>query len=189
MEALGIGCGVRKLTVETLTEALRAATTDIKQIERARLVGEHIRAVSILLYVYISVDILTFFKENGTATAVEAIYRDLEYARSLVKQRTMQNALSEAVGDEDEDTTIRDPERPSSSQSGYSSSASGHRASSEDWSVISDQDDRRSSLTSHRPRSDSNNERPLSPKRNSLAAAVMSVIPDVLHSSPSQHRP
>ncbi|KAF7968189.1 hypothetical protein HWV62_31658 [Athelia sp. TMB] len=171
VEALGIGSGVRKLTVETLTEALRAATTDIKQIERARLVGEHIRA------------------ENGTSTAVEAIYRDLEYARSLVKQRTMQNALSEAVGDEDEDTTIRDSERPSSSQSGYSSSTSGHRASSEDWSVISDQDDRRSSLASHRPRSDSNNERPLSPKRNSLAAAVMSVIPDALHSSPSQNRP
>jgi sterol 3beta-glucosyltransferase len=46
VEALGIGTGVRKLTVESLTEALISATTDIKQIERAKLVGEEIRAVS-----------------------------------------------------------------------------------------------------------------------------------------------
>lgn len=173
VEALGIGCGVRKLTVETLTEALRAATTDIKQIDRARSVGEHIRAVSLVGVVLMH--LLTSTQENGTATAVEAIYRDLEYARSLVKQRTMRNALSEAVADIDEGATIRDLERSSSPQSSYSSSGSGHRASSEDWSVISDQDDR-------------NNEKSSSARRNSLAAAVMSVIPDALHSSPS-HRP
>jgi hypothetical protein len=46
VEALGIGSSVRKLTVENLTAALRAATTDVKQIERAKLVGESIRAVS-----------------------------------------------------------------------------------------------------------------------------------------------
>ncbi|KAF9519924.1 glycosyltransferase family 1 protein [Hydnum rufescens UP504] len=68
VEALGIGSGVRKLTVDSLTEALRSATTDPKQIERARLVGEAIRA------------------ENGVTNAVEAIYRDLEYARSLIKR-------------------------------------------------------------------------------------------------------
>lgn len=47
VEALGIGSSVRKLTVENLTAALRAATTDAKQIERAKLVGQAIRAVSI----------------------------------------------------------------------------------------------------------------------------------------------
>lgn len=120
------------------------------------------------------------------ATAVEAIYRDLEYARSLVKQRTIRNELLDAVANEDEDATIRDPERPSSSHSGYSSSGSGHHASSEDWSVISDQDDRRSSMASHRSRVDGSVDRPSSLKRNSLAAAVMSVLP-TLHSSPS-HR-
>lgn len=46
VEALGIGTGVRKLTAESLTEALVSATTDVKQIERAKLVGEQIRAVS-----------------------------------------------------------------------------------------------------------------------------------------------
>lgn len=45
VEALGIGAAVRKLTVETLAEALREATTNLKLIERAKLVGEQIRAV------------------------------------------------------------------------------------------------------------------------------------------------
>lgn len=67
VEALGIGAGVRKLTVEGLTTALVNATTDTKQIARAAAIGKAIRA------------------ENGVATAVESIYRDLEYARSIIK--------------------------------------------------------------------------------------------------------
>jgi hypothetical protein len=46
VEALGVGSGVRKLTVDNLTEAFISATTDIKQIDRAKIVGEQIRAVS-----------------------------------------------------------------------------------------------------------------------------------------------
>ena len=46
VEALGIGSAVRKLTAESLAAALIAATTDQKQIERAKVVGEQIRAVS-----------------------------------------------------------------------------------------------------------------------------------------------
>lgn len=46
VEALGIGTGVRKLTVDSLSQALTVAATDQKQIERARLVGEKIRSVS-----------------------------------------------------------------------------------------------------------------------------------------------
>jgi hypothetical protein len=45
VEALGVGSGVRKLTVEHLTEALVVATTDAKQISRAKLIGEQIRSV------------------------------------------------------------------------------------------------------------------------------------------------
>lgn len=45
VEALGVGSGVRKLTVDTLTDALIAATTNHKQIARAKLIGEQIRAV------------------------------------------------------------------------------------------------------------------------------------------------
>ncbi|KNZ79620.1 Sterol 3-beta-glucosyltransferase [Termitomyces sp. J132] len=67
VEALGVGSGVRKLTVNSLTDALIVATTDVKQIDRAKLLGEQIRS------------------ENGVSTAIESIYRDLEYARSLIK--------------------------------------------------------------------------------------------------------
>lgn len=154
VEALGVGSGVRKLTVEALTEALLAATTDPKVTERARLLGEQIRS------------------EDGVATAIEAIYRDLDYARSLVKRR--QTGLTNE--DETEQETIRDHRRqPSGSPTGLDSSgySSAGGAASEDWSVISDAegDTRRSSIsrdTSGR-----------SSKRNSaFTSAVLSVIPD-----------
>lgn len=48
VEALGVGTAVRKLTVNALTDALRAATTDVKQIARAKALGEQLRAVRIL---------------------------------------------------------------------------------------------------------------------------------------------
>lgn len=47
VEALGVGSGVRKLTVAALTEALITATTDSKQVDRAKLLGEQIRSVGI----------------------------------------------------------------------------------------------------------------------------------------------
>ena len=125
-------------------------------------------------------------KENGPATAAEAIYRDLEYARSLIKRTVHDDLLEDVIVDED--ATIRDYERrPSSSHSGYSSSGSGPGASSEDWSVISDQEDRRSSMGSRRSRSDGPVDRPSTLKRNSLTAAMMSVLP-ALHAVPSHRR-
>lgn len=45
VEALGVGAGVKKLTIPALSEALVTATTDIKQINKAKLLGEQIRAV------------------------------------------------------------------------------------------------------------------------------------------------
>ncbi|TFL03583.1 hypothetical protein BDV98DRAFT_649078 [Pterulicium gracile] len=129
VEALGVGSGVRKFTVDTLTDALSAATTDVKQIDRARLLGEAIRS------------------ENGVATAIEAIYRDLEYARSLIKGGPRQ----------DDDGTIKEKRN-----SAHSSVTSLHNGS-EDWSVISDQDDSGSS--------------PERSKRSSIAHVVKSVLP------------
>ncbi|KAF7367251.1 Sterol 3-beta-glucosyltransferase [Mycena sanguinolenta] len=124
VEALGVGTGVRKLTVDTLTEALISATTDIKQIDRARLIGEGIRA------------------EDGVATAIESIYRDMDYARSLIK-RVVPDSDDDLDSEIDgEHSTIRRPVE----QSGYSSSGSTPGGGgSEDWSVISEQDGRRSS--------------------------------------------
>ncbi|KAG6866023.1 hypothetical protein C0991_009432 [Blastosporella zonata] len=123
VEALGVGSGVRKLTVNSLTDALIAATTDVKQIDRAKLLGERIRS------------------ESGVSTAIECIYRDLEYARSLIKH------VDTDEEDDNEHTTVRNHEH--GSQSGYSSSGSARGAPSEDWSVISEQDDRRSSVSSN----------------------------------------
>ncbi|TBU34937.1 UDP-Glycosyltransferase/glycogen phosphorylase [Dichomitus squalens] len=119
VEALGIGAAVRKLTVESLSQALREATTNQKVIDRAKLVGEQIRA------------------ENGVATAIEAIYRDMEYARTLIKgvaQRHIEEHLNA------EHATIRDYSGSSTPPERASPSMSASGAVS-DWSVISDSDD------------------------------------------------
>uniref|UniRef100_V5GF98 Sterol 3-beta-glucosyltransferase n=1 Tax=Kalmanozyma brasiliensis (strain GHG001) TaxID=1365824 RepID=V5GF98_KALBG len=70
IESLGVGSCVRQLTADGLAAALVMATTNTKQIERARKLGEQIRS------------------EDGVANAVKAIYRDLDYARSRVKRDT-----------------------------------------------------------------------------------------------------
>ncbi|KAG6919582.1 hypothetical protein DXG01_004246 [Tephrocybe rancida] len=157
VEALGVGSGVRKLTVNSLTDALVAATTDVKQIDRAKLLGEQIRS------------------ESGVSTAIECIYRDLEYARSLIKH-------VDTDEEDNEHNTVKNHEH--GSQSGYSS-GSGRGAPSEDWSVISEQDDRRSSLSSTHSLS-----RDTSVNRTSFTTAVLSVLPDSLApGSPKHHRP
>ncbi|ESK98185.1 udp-glucose:sterol glycosyltransferase [Moniliophthora roreri MCA 2997] len=167
VEALGVGSGVRKLSVESLAEALITATTDVKQIDRARLLGEQIRA------------------ENGVATAIESIYRDLEYARSLIKHNVSESEDDDSI--DNEHGTVRDHDFSNSElRSGDSSSGSARGAPSEDWSVISDQDERRSSVSSRhsegrRPSADRG-------KRTSLAAAMLSVLPDSLNPGSPRRR-
>ncbi|MBW0480339.1 hypothetical protein O181_020054 [Austropuccinia psidii MF-1] len=70
VETLGIGTSVKKMTVKALSQAFKSATTDELQIKKAKLVGEQIRL------------------ECGASKAVECIYRDLEYAKSLIKRKT-----------------------------------------------------------------------------------------------------
>ncbi|PFH54756.1 glycosyltransferase family 1 protein [Amanita thiersii Skay4041] len=158
VEALGVGSGVRKLTVPTLTEALTLATTDQKQVHRAKLLGEQIRS------------------EDGVATAIESIYRDLEYARSLIK-RAPADSLScddEVDAEHSNDGQAINP----SSSSGRNSGSCARRVPSEEWSVISEQDDRRSSVSSRH--SEGHLARDNSSKRASFTAAVLSVLPDAL---------
>ena len=45
MEALGIGSCVRRMTVDELSAALVNATTDLKQIARAKAIGKAIQSV------------------------------------------------------------------------------------------------------------------------------------------------
>ncbi|SCV72662.1 BQ2448_4199 [Microbotryum intermedium] len=66
VQTLGVGTAIRHLTVETLASAIHKAVTDEKQIDRANLAGQQIR------------------KEDGVGTAIECIYRDLDYAKSLI---------------------------------------------------------------------------------------------------------
>ena len=78
------------------------------------------------------------------ATAIEAIYRDLEYARSLIKgaaHRDLREELFDA-----EHATIRD--YPSSTPLEHPS-PSGSAIASSEWSVISDSDE--PSHTSNEP--------------------------------------
>jgi len=167
VEALGVGSGVRKLTVAALTDALITATTDSKQINRAKLLGEQIRS------------------EDGVATAIESIYRDLEYARSLIKLPLAESPVQEEG--ESQDSAARSADYranlPPGSRSPRSSSGS-RRAPSEDWSVISDPDDRRSSVSSGHGDGFATRDGPS--KRASLTAAVLSVLPESL--SPSSPR-
>jgi len=109
----------------------------------------------------------------------------LDYARSLIRQPSdgttelMEGELMEGDGVTKEEqscevsTSTLDRSSP---RSRYDSS--GSRRESEDWSVISDADDKRSSFSSRR--SNSKMDRSATLKRNSLAAAVMSVLPDTL---------
>lgn len=66
VSTLGIGSAVREMTVDHLAAAIIIAVTDPRQITRAKLAGEAMR------------------KEDGVGKAIECIYRDLEYSKSLI---------------------------------------------------------------------------------------------------------
>ncbi|KZT52776.1 glycosyltransferase family 1 protein [Calocera cornea HHB12733] len=114
VEALGIGSSVRKLTVDNLTDALRSATTDERQISRAKLVGQKIRS------------------EHGVANAIEALYRDMEYARSLIKRHRAEgeeHLRASAITERTSSADLRDSSQDSSSGSA--------RGTSDDWEAVS----------------------------------------------------
>ncbi|KAF3942031.1 hypothetical protein ABW19_dt0200868 [Dactylella cylindrospora] len=67
VEDLGVGVCLKKLNVKTLSEAMWLATNSTRMITKARILGEQIRS------------------ENGVNTAIQSIYRDMEYAKSLIK--------------------------------------------------------------------------------------------------------
>ncbi|KAG7193804.1 Sterol 3-beta-glucosyltransferase [Scheffersomyces spartinae] len=66
VEDVGVGIALRKLNTKTLSKALKTAVTDLRMIEKAEKVSRMIK------------------KENGVLDAIEAIYSQLEYARSLI---------------------------------------------------------------------------------------------------------
>ncbi|KAK5193828.1 Sterol 3-beta-glucosyltransferase [Exophiala xenobiotica] len=80
VEDLGVGICLKKVNVSLFSRALWEATHSQRMIVKARLLGEQIR------------------QETGVQTAIQAIYRDLDYAKSLVKARA---TLSGVTGDAD----------------------------------------------------------------------------------------
>lgn len=139
-----------------------------------------------LFYLTISSVTSCHIQENGVAAAIESIYRDLEYARSLIKHTAVEDPDEQA---DNEHSTIRNFTYPNtfspSSLSGCSSAGSVRGAPSEDWSVISDQEDqekgRRSSESSRN--SEGKAAKDSTSKRTSITAAMLSVLPDSLTSA------
>ncbi|EKG17790.1 hypothetical protein MPH_04969 [Macrophomina phaseolina MS6] len=90
VEDLGVGIHVKKLNVSAFSRALWTATHDDRMITKARMLGEKIR------------------KEDGVGEAVKTIYRDLEYARSLIKWRNRPLSEDDLGEDAEEEWTFVD---------------------------------------------------------------------------------
>ncbi|KAE8356571.1 sterol 3-beta-glucosyltransferase [Aspergillus coremiiformis] len=71
VEDLGVGICMKRLNVSVFSRALWEATHSERMIVKARELGAQIRT------------------ENGVDTAIQAIYRDLEYAKTLARQRSI----------------------------------------------------------------------------------------------------
>ncbi|KAL9602990.1 MAG: hypothetical protein Q9219_001515 [cf. Caloplaca sp. 3 TL-2023] len=86
LEDLGVGISMKKLNVSLFSRALWEATHSERMIIKAKVLGEQIR------------------KENGVATAIQAIYRDLEYAKTLIKHRALISKTNDVSGPGDEES-------------------------------------------------------------------------------------
>jgi sterol 3beta-glucosyltransferase len=86
VEDLGVGVCMRKLNSTVLAKELWVATHDERMIAKAKVIGEGIRS------------------ENGVGEAVKAIYRDLDYARSLIKKNSKANTAGVQLDDDFEET-------------------------------------------------------------------------------------
>ncbi|KAJ0114469.1 hypothetical protein J7T55_010859 [Diaporthe amygdali] len=76
VDDLGVGILLRKWGVNSFARALWEATHSERMIVKARVLGENIR------------------KENGVDTAIQCIYRDMEYAKSLIERKAGRNAAA-----------------------------------------------------------------------------------------------
>ncbi|KAI1117731.1 glycosyltransferase family 1 protein [Nemania sp. NC0429] len=82
VEDLGVGICLKKWGANSFARALWEATNSDRMIVKARVLGETIR------------------QENGVNMAIQSIYRDLEYAKSLVASKAGKNAATANSPDE-----------------------------------------------------------------------------------------
>lgn len=95
VEDIGVGLRVKHITPNALGKALWIATHDDRIRTKARVLGERIRA------------------ENGVQTAINALYRDMEYAKRLIKRKTgkrLRTPGEKAAEYDDEQDTFGDDE-------------------------------------------------------------------------------
>ncbi|KAI1411609.1 glycosyltransferase family 1 protein [Hypoxylon sp. FL1857] len=81
VEDLGVGICLKKWGANSFARALWETTHSERMIVKARVLGETIR------------------KENGVDTAIQCIYRDLEYAKSLIKSKAGKNVATASSPD------------------------------------------------------------------------------------------
>ncbi|KAI2627598.1 glycosyltransferase family 1 protein [Hypoxylon sp. NC1633] len=81
VEDLGVGICLKKWGANSFARALWETTHSERMIVKARVLGETIR------------------RENGVDTAIQSIYRDLEYAKSLIKSKAGKNAATASSPD------------------------------------------------------------------------------------------
>ncbi|KAL8828549.1 MAG: hypothetical protein Q9191_002519 [Dirinaria sp. TL-2023a] len=95
IEDLGVGICMKKLNVSVFSRALWETTHSERMIIKAKVLGEQIR------------------KEDGVSTAIQALYRDMEYANTLIKHRAhTTNHTAADDGDEESWTFIGDESDP-----------------------------------------------------------------------------
>lgn len=103
VEALGVGICLYKINVKVLAKALWEATHSQRLQVKARVLGEQIRKVSLINLhpmMTFGTEPLMRMQEDGVAAAIQTIYRDLEYARTLSKRRNKQSDGAAEVEEE-----------------------------------------------------------------------------------------
>lgn len=70
VEELGVGISLKKLNASNFSKALVEVTTNEKMIMKAKKLGENIR------------------KEDGVMSAITVIYKEMAYAKSLIKKQS-----------------------------------------------------------------------------------------------------
>ena len=93
IEDIGAGIALKKLNVSSLSNALKRVTTDKRIINKAQAMKKMIA------------------KENGVASAINCIYSELEYARSLIVNRRVkpQNECESSIPLDNKITIIKSP--------------------------------------------------------------------------------
>ncbi|KAG5303663.1 UDP-glucose:sterol glycosyltransferase [Histoplasma capsulatum G186AR] len=124
VEDLGVGICMKRLNVSVFSRALWEATHSERIIVKAKTLGEQIR------------------KEDGVATAIQAIYRDLEYAKTLVRQRSPTTSAPQtaiyAVSNEESAAMISSETSPDDDGDGEDD-ADADAAMEDSWTFVGDE--------------------------------------------------